>query len=466
MLQTEKNTGPKYEPSSFRDPAGRLILDKNGTLQRTVNPDYVPHYRHFIESGLYQHLTESGLMIRHREKVADENLYTDAEGGRESAAFLLEPDMISLISYPYEWTFNELKAAALLTLNIAAESIKKDMILKDASAFNVQWLDKSPIFIDTLSFEKYEEGKPWMAFNQFLRHFVYPLLLMGSNKPLSLWQNIDGIQLSDVMEILPWHERINLLYYPVLGAINKGDKKRSNIPRTPHMSRSTLIGVFAYLEKVTKSIGYRGQKNWSEYNSCSYSEEAIISKVVEVNQLVEQIRILDHDVSTAIDLGANTGEYTRILRNNKIQTVAVELDAEAANRIRPPVLIADLCNPTPGLGWSNQERKPLLERLEKYNEGGIVLALALIHHLCLRNNVPLSMAIDMITGLGKHIIIEFVPPSDPKAELLTSGRSVPEYNRDIFVGEISKHHDIRYHTVIDDSKRELFYISRKEDRYA
>jgi hypothetical protein len=144
-----------------------------------------------------------------------------------------------------------------------------------------------------------------------------------------------------------------------------------------------------------------------------------------------------------------------------VDCVAVESDAVAANHIPPLSLVADLCNPAPGIGWGNLEREPLLSRLGKYNRDGIVLALALVHHLCIKNNIPVDMVIDMISRLGKHLIIEFVPPDDPRSIMLSNGRVYPEYNRDLFIEHLSRVATIKSSVGITESSREIFYAITK-----
>ena len=73
---------------------------------------------------------------------------------------VIQPDKVDFISYPYEWSFSQLKDAALATLAIQKEALNAGMILKDASAYNIQFHQGTPLLIDTLSFTKYVEGQP------------------------------------------------------------------------------------------------------------------------------------------------------------------------------------------------------------------------------------------------------------------------------------------------------------------
>ena len=151
------------EFSSFRDPSGYIYYENN-KIYRYIDKSYFKEYDYLMSSGLYEELLKENLIISHKEVERNEN------------HILLEVDKVPYISYPYEWSFNELKDAALLTLKINLISLKYNMILKDATGFNVTFINGRPIFIDTLSFMSYEEDTPWGAYGQFSRHFILPFL--------------------------------------------------------------------------------------------------------------------------------------------------------------------------------------------------------------------------------------------------------------------------------------------------
>ena len=117
-----------------------------------------------------------------------------------------------MISYPYEWSFSQLKNAALLVLDIEKRALLHGMTLKDAPAQNVQFMGCRPVFIDTLSFESYKPGSTWKAYRQFCSHFLAPLLLMAKDYRLKelLLHEIDGIDLGLASRLLPWHSHFSL----------------------------------------------------------------------------------------------------------------------------------------------------------------------------------------------------------------------------------------------------------------
>ena len=114
--------------SSFRDPSGYLFKRDN-LVHRMVNHSYAEDYDCLMSSGLYAKLIEKGWMLPHVEQSAD-----DGEAGYK----VIKPEQLEYVSYPYEWSFSQLKDSAVLTLKIQLLAMEHGMTLKDASAYNVQ----------------------------------------------------------------------------------------------------------------------------------------------------------------------------------------------------------------------------------------------------------------------------------------------------------------------------------------
>ncbi len=221
----------RRHPSSFRDPSG-FLYEEGGTLRRQVCTPYAPHYDRLMASGLYSALQERGWLVPHREvdRPAPEP---------ETAYRVLEPDRVPFVSYPYEWSFGQYRRAALLTLDIQRLALEHGMTLKDASAYNIQFLGSRPVLIDSLSFAIYEEGGPWVAYRQFCQHFLAPLALM-SYRDARLGQmmrtEIDGPALDLACRLLPWKARLRfpLLAHLFLHAKSQKSRARSRTPRTAY----------------------------------------------------------------------------------------------------------------------------------------------------------------------------------------------------------------------------------------
>lgn len=241
--------------SSFRDPSGFLFTHE-GRLFRQVNRCYAEDYRLLRESGLLDTLLDKGLLIPHREASL-------GLAGDPAAIAVLEPEIIPFVSYPYEWCFTQLKDAALATLRIQELALSKRMILKDASAFNVQFQRGRPILIDTLSFTAYREGEPWVAYRQFCQHFLAPLALMARRDirlGALLREHIDGVPLDLASRLLPGRTRLHPLLFMHLHAHAASQKKhadRQESGRTVRVSRRSLLGIVDSLRQAVQGLRWR-----------------------------------------------------------------------------------------------------------------------------------------------------------------------------------------------------------------
>jgi hypothetical protein len=449
--------------SSFRDPSGYLF-EHEGILLRHVERCYAPHYDCLMASGLYAELVDRSLLIPH-EEVADPD-------GRE-AYRTLRPERVAFVSHPFEWSFSQLQEAALATLRIARIALDHGMILKDASAYNVQFHRGAPVFIDTLSFEKYEEGAPWIAYRQFCQHFLAPLALM-SYRDIRLGQllrvHIDGIPLDLTRALLPRRAwlHINLFMHIWLHAgYQRRYRNTSERVRVREISKRSLENLIRSLELSVRKLRWRAAgTEWAEYyTGDSYTESASNDKVEIV------ARYLDVAKPVSVwDLGANTGAFSRLAVERDIPTVAFDIDPACVDRnyrkarssgetcLLP--LLLDLTNPSPAIGWAHAERASLVGR----RSAGLVMALALIHHLAISNNVPLARIADLFAELADRLIVEFVPKRDPKVQRLLANRKdvFPDYTQEGFEVAFGYRFQIEDRTPIRDSERILYLMRRRE----
>jgi len=447
-------SNPLKVKSSFRDPSGSLYI-KDGILYRKITSVYHEHYKYAKNSGLYEALMKEGLLIHHYE---DEPT-------------VIVPQKIPFISYPYEWCFSQLKDAALLTLKIQKRALDFDMILKDASAFNVQFLQGKPIFIDTLSFEKYEEGSPWVGYRQFCQQFLGPLLLM---KYRDLRMNqisrifIDGPPLDLISTLLPLRTFLNPLSVFHIHLHAKSQKKfgeKRNIP-TWRISKKNLIAFIDNLESGIHCLTLKKQKTeWQNYyQKTNYSELAFKDKKRIVGEFLETL-----NPKTVWDLGANTGEFSRLASQKGAEIISFDIDPMTVEENYLEIkkkgeknlltLVMDFTNPSSGLGWENEERMSLTER----GPVDAVMALALVHHLAISNNVPLSRIAEYFSKLGRHLIVEFVPKTDTQVKKLLATRKdiFPAYEQTSFEKEFSQYFVVNRRENIADSERLLYLMKKK-----
>lgn len=447
--------------SSFRDPSG-FMYEESGIYYRAINHSYREEYDALVAESFFQKLMKTGMLIQHEEH----------ENVSQEFYKILKPTQLPMISYPYEWSFSQLKDAALLTLDIQDFSIKSGFTLKDANGFNVQFFEGKPIWIDSLSFERYRPGIPWVAYGQFIRHFYSPLLLM-TYVDLSLNQllkiHLDGIPLKLVSDLLPAKTR----FYPnILTHIHLHSKfekmyadSKISEKKEAKLSKSNLLAMIAHLREGINKLELKKQSTeWSHYNGeTSYSQESMDSKKNILQKLCTGLQI-----KKVWDLGANDGTYSRIFSNQGFSTVAFDLDPLAVEKnylktkgsqekaLLP--LIMDLVNPSPAVGWGNIERMSLKERAPV----DLVISLAILHHLCLSKNITFEMLAKFLSELTFQIIIEFIPKDDPLAQKLLASREdiFHDYSEEKFEETFLKYFLISQKERIAGSKR-IIYLMRK-----
>lgn len=457
---TEKVSG------SFRDPSG-FMFKHEGRLYRQVNQAYSKDYDLLMKSGLYEQLTKSHTLVTHHE--ADLQLSPSPE----LAYKVIQPAMIDFISYPYEWSFNQLKDAAILTLSIARRSLEFNMSLKDASAYNIQFHQGHPIFIDTLSFEEYQEGLPWVAYRQFCQHFLAPLALMAK-KDIRLGQllrlHIDGIPLDLTSRLLPVSAKLNFglethIHLHAKSQQRYADKAVPNKAVQGKIARPSLIGLIDSLLATVRGLKVRTiETEWNDYyQDNNYTASSFKAKRDIVEKFVKRI-----EPKQVWDMGGNTGEFSRTASDLGIPTICFDFDAGAVQQNYDLVkknkekfmlpLLMDLTNPSPALGWQNKERLSM----ESRGPTDLVMALALIHHLSISNNVPLADVATYFAVLGEHLIVEFVPKSDSQVQRLLVSRLdiFPDYNEAGFEAAFKQKYTMVEKVRVEGSDRTLYLMKR------
>ena len=474
--------------SSFRDPSGLLFTEKR-MLFRSVSHRYQQHYDYLIQSGLYDKLIENKLLIPHEE--VNPGTIEHYPGNREDIYKIIRPEHVPFISYPYEWCFSQLKDAALTTLKIQKHAVDHGMVLKDASTYNIQFYKGSPLIIDTLSFEIYVENQSWVAYRQFCQHFLAPLSLMAS-LDIRLGQlmrvYIDGIPLDLASVLLPKMSWLNFgllthihLHAKAQKRYEKTKAKNEGLHpaeigdrthfRTPDLSnrkvsKTALLGIIDTLETSINKMNWRpAGTEWAEYyEDTNYSHEAMNHKKQLVKIYLSESR--QHNVW---DLGANTGVFSRIATAKDIDTIAFDVDPSAVeknyrqmqenNETKILPLCLDLTNPSPSIGWANEERYSLIER----GPADTVLALALIHHLAISNNLPFSHIAIFLSRLCRFLIIEFVPKDDSQVQRMLSTRQdiFYHYTQDNFEASFQNHFSILKCEKIVDTQRTIYLMGKK-----
>ena len=448
---------------SFRDPLG-TVYEKNNKVFRKVNISYFEFCNRFLSSDFFQK--------NKKESIVDtkfvESINSDFK--EDPSVFWLEHEKIKLISYPHEWGFENLKKAAIFHLKLQKKALEAGFVIKDASPYNVQFKMGEPIFIDLLSFEDYREPSYWLGYNQFCENFLNPLLIKaysGVDHNQFFRGSIDGVGAQLTSEILPlktWFS-FNTLSHVHLAAWAKkkvdATSKKTLLSSKSGISKHNLIALWDSLILFICKLKTKKKTYWGNYeNNTSYESESAQHKDKLVGNFVSK-----NNLQTLLDLGCNSGRYSRIAFDHKAKfVIGLDVDGGAIDKanlskeFKNKEFIAlqfDLMNPSPAIGWRNLERKTLWDRLPKVDG---IICLALIHHICIGKNVPLEEFVKFLFSLSKSVLIEFVPKSDPMVKgLLTNRQDIfTDYNEKCFEKEIIKYGKIQDIYQIRGSSRKLY----------
>jgi ribosomal protein L11 methylase PrmA len=456
------------DAGSFRDPSGH-VHRVDGRVFRTVMPCAADDFEFVRSTGLVAKLIASGHLI-------DEAIVDGEPLGATSAGAhcVLEHPRLPFVSYPYEWSYAGLKAAALHHLDVHLAALEHGVTLSDASAYNIQFRGPKPVFIDSLSFRRYRDGEFWLGHRQFCEQFLNPLLLRAS---LGMAHNgwyrgeMEGISADSLCKVLPTLSKLSpkVMMHVVLQARfqsksgNQTQAKRAMKQRLPLVAfRQMLQGLRKWISRLEPHG--RNKTVWQDYaTDNSYSSEEARRKREFIGKFAAT-----RPGAVLMDIGCNTGDYARAAREAGVRTV-VGFDSDqnvldhAFHRAEREELdflplFMDAANPSPNQGWAQNEPQGLAQR----TQAQALIALALIHHLAIGRNIPLSAAVDWLVDLAPTGIIEFVPKTDPMVQALLQLREdvFGQYSEDEFVRAMRRRTDIVHSETVSASGRRLFQYQR------
>lgn len=428
--------------ATFRDPAGQLLLTPTHALRR-IHPSAVEHTLDFLASPLRASLERSGDLvtteIAHPEMPPSLSATIPAPDAEPPSLWLQSP-RIDPISYPWEWTTAQWQAAADLTLRLAAQAFTAGWTLKDATPLNIVFAGARPILVDVLSFERRQlDSTVWLAYGQFVRTFLLPLVaerFLGWPLQATLLFR-DGYEPSAIYRALsPWQRfNPNLLDVVTLAALFEGRNGGSSSPASrvskaadPELATHILHRRIARLVRQIHKLAMPHRRSrWSEYagNASHYTAADNCLKRQFVAAVLERCR-----PARVLDIGANTGTYSRMAAEAGADVVALDSDEAAVETLwqsasrkncRITAMVGNIARPTPAAGWKNSEQLSLLERLT--GRFDLVLLLAVVHHLILREQVPLGHIGDLCARLTRRwLLLEWVPAADPMYREWLRGR--------------------------------------------
>ncbi|MBV1923315.1 MAG: class I SAM-dependent methyltransferase [Flavobacteriaceae bacterium] len=459
---TKKNN---IHEASFRDPSGYMFYDGD-SLRRSIQPIYFPQYKKLTESGFFKTLIKNNLLISHAEtSVSDTEI-------------IITPEKIPFITNPYEWSFEQYKQAALLTLKIQKFALSKGFILKDASSYNVTFHKGNPIFIDTLSFDFYEENTPWRAYKQFITHFLGPLVLakFHGNDIFNMMQtHIDGIPVKLISSMLPSKTRLSSVLYPNIHLLAKMESKHNDDykgeTKIAKLSKKAHENILESLYNYISKLELKEATEWGDYYSkTNYDTDAFSKKKDLIRDWV-----LPLNADSLIDIGGNDGTFARTVLDSIPNILVTDIDRNAVDYNYKQVIknkeknmlpfVCDVLQPAPGIGFDNTERNSLIDRLKDFDPD-VTLALALIHHITLSGNVPFEKSASFFASFSNYLLIEFPKREDSWVEsLLVRKREFINhfdfYNEENFEKGFSAYFTLEKKTIVEGTQRIMYLYKKK-----
>jgi SAM-dependent methyltransferase len=436
-------TSPDNQPEcaepqlTFRDPAGQLQLTRAHALRR-VHPGAAEETLAFLASPLRAALERGGDLIP-SQIVQPAIVEPGAVANALPAELLIRHPRISPISYPWEWTTAQWRSAAELTLRIASQAIDAGWTLKDATPLNILFVGARPILVDVLSLERRDPNSTtWLAYGQFVRTFLLPLVAEKLlNWPLQTTLFFrDGYEPRAIYEALPRWQRLrpSLLDVVTLATLFEGKAGSVKSPRRLPSTSDPELATHILHKRITRlgrqirsATRPEASSQWSGYQKSASHYQAADTEAKQqfVRGALERLR-----PAHVLDIGANTGHYSLMAAEAGAQVVALDSDSAAIaalwqtagqRGLAVTALVANIARPTPAVGWRNREQLSLLDRLS--GQFDLVLMLAVIHHLILREQIPLGHIGDLCSRLTRRwLLLEWVPPSDPMFQEWMRGR--------------------------------------------
>lgn len=459
--------------SSFRDPFG-TVFEIDGRIFRGIKNPKVSLTYQFLESSFYR--KNAGNKIVHTKVISIAEVVKAGISHDIANNFplWLEHQRIEFISYYYEWSFEFLRKAAIFYLDLYIEALSNNFQIKDSSAYNIQFIGSTPIFIDTLSFEQYVDGNNWIGYKQFCEQFLAPLALSSyQSLDFNSWVrgSPDGLSIVDISKLLPLKSFLSLT---LIGNIHIQAMAMSKISSTTSnkylkekkIPKKNLIELLCSLKSFIKQLKASKESYWNNYaEKNSYSEEGTKDKEEIVRHFVTSFNL-----KTILDMGCNTGRFSEIaLKAGANKSIGLDIDGGAINsaskRVLPTEklftpLFFDFTNPSPAMGWRLKERASLEHRLPEIDG---IICLALIHHLVIGKNIPIEDFVAWITRLSPKGLIEFVPKEDRMVMGLLARREdvFPDYSEGYFLECMRRYVNIEQVISLNNSKRKCIIYVKK-----
>ena len=461
----------RLEAGSFRDRHGQ-IYHYQGRILRGVSKTAMSHWQQLQSTGFYNSFSESGRLVKTWIPSDVQPAELDSKAKWHG---LLEHEPITIISYPYEWTFGMLRDAAILQLELLQAALEEEMILKDSTPYNIQFEGTRPVFIDIPSLERYQAGSAWVGYRQFCQMYLYPLMFQAyKNLPFQAYLkgSIDGIAPDEAAAIFSFRDRFRAgvfshAYLQSKLEIRYSAKQKSVSKdlKNAGFNQELIKANIRRLLKLVKKLQWQPPgSEWAEYSEFhNYNESDHARKEKFVAKAARST-----GGNLVWDIGCNTGQFSRIAAEHANTVVALDADHLAVdhlyrklkstdqNNILP--LVMNLSDPSPNWGWRGVERTELATRATP----DLVLCLALLHHAVISANIPVRQFVEWLVSLDADIVIEFVGRDDDKVQQLLRNKAdqYDDYQPEYFERCLKDYFSIEDRMLLNEGRREIFFCKK------
>lgn len=444
----ESNTNMK--PILGFDPAGEVFTD-NGRVYRGVFNGGGNQARYVFDVCRDRHLFDAGVV---NTAIVDHSPYN-----RMGYDLVLEHERVPFISYAHEWTPAMLMDAALFQVDLDLQLLDAGLTLKDCGvSTNVLFDGTRPVHVDFLSIIPADRlvAEDWLTpdavslqryaasntaslyFHEvFKRMFfpgmLFPLYLIRQNKFDAARKRLLETALNTTNDTISEQET-----FAVADRLLSFAYQKHRLLQEQALQQGDLRQFLLIQRHEIEELDVRlAQSDYSDYYELKGEDfdfapsEAWLPKQWGVYNSLTSL-----NPSTVLDIGANTGWFSILAARQGARVVSIDNDMACmdilyrrAKQEGLPILplMVDFLDPTPDvpalaelcqephlLNSRFNNDTPLLLSADKRIACDMVIALAIIHHLCLGGGRHLDDVTRQLALFAKkHLVLEFVTKEDP-----------------------------------------------------
>lgn len=417
----------EFHALSYVDANLRLFWWRS-QLYRGIKRHDAEFYRNLVQSPLVRELMKDGLLVA--TEVTDLT--------HPDFALILKHAVLPVVTYPYEWSSEALKSAALLMLELQKRLTKEKLYLRDPHPWNIVFEGTKPVFVDIGAIMPIPSSY-WPLREAVHRHYLNPLRLMAAGRgriarALLREPDQEGVFDEEAYAVLEGltGERLRRRFFSIARAVLPLEfrrKWRKNLAPLPVLSPE------ARLQSARRQISSvelpKAKAGWPEYYGDALpsfsSEEYWSAKERSVNDVLRKT-----NPKTVLDIGSNAGWYSEFAARQGARVIAIDTDEHCIDRlyrrarqekldIQP--LVMNALGPSGGDGLQQRLFPPATSRLRSE----FVMALALEHHFVFRNMLKFDQITEALADFTqKWLLVEFIPRGDGVVERYLTRSENPE----------------------------------------